>query len=53
MTQAWYQVLSLGFGYISAAIIVMVVLLSLRIRRRIEKLQKKSPQRKGFPRRRL
>ncbi len=30
MTQAWYQVLSLGFGYISAAIIVVVVLLSLR-----------------------
>ena len=30
MTQAWYQVLSLGFGYISAAIIMVVVLLSLR-----------------------
>lgn len=30
MTQAWYQVLSLGFGYISAAIIVIIVLLSLR-----------------------
>lgn len=30
MTQAWYQVLSLGFGYISAAIIAIVVLLSLR-----------------------
>ena len=30
MTQAWYQVLSLGFGYISAAIMVAVVLLSLR-----------------------
>ena len=30
MTQAWYQVLSLGFGYISAAIMVIVVLLSLR-----------------------
>ncbi|MBR3794544.1 MAG: FHA domain-containing protein [Clostridia bacterium] len=30
MTRAWYQVLSLGFGYISAAIIAAVVLLSLR-----------------------
>lgn len=30
MTQAWYQVLSLGFGYISAAIMVIVVLFSLR-----------------------
>lgn len=31
MTQAWYRVASLGFGYASAAIILLVVLLSLRV----------------------
>ena len=30
MTQAWFQVLSLCFGYISAAIIALIVLLSAR-----------------------
>ena len=30
MTQAWYQVLSMSFGYLGAAIIVLIVILSLR-----------------------
>ena len=30
MTQAWYQVVSMLFGYLSAAVIALVVLLSLR-----------------------
>lgn len=30
MTQAWYQVLSMLFGYVSAAIILLIVLLALR-----------------------
>ena len=30
MTQAWYQVASMGFGYLSAAIIALIVLLALR-----------------------
>ena len=30
MTSAWYQVLSMSFGYLSAAIIAAIVLLSLR-----------------------
>ncbi len=30
MTQAWYSVLSLLFGYVSAAVIVLIVLLSAR-----------------------
>ena len=30
MSQAWYQVLSICFGYLSAALIVLIVLLSVR-----------------------
>ena len=30
MTQAWYQVASMGFGYLSAVIIALIVLLALR-----------------------
>ena len=30
MTQAWYQVLSICFGYVSATVIVLIVLLSVR-----------------------
>ena len=30
MSQAWYQVLSICFGYLSAAIIALIVLLSMR-----------------------
>lgn len=30
MTQAWYQVASMGFGYLSAGIIALIVLLALR-----------------------
>ena len=28
MNQAWYQVASMGFGYLSAAIIALIVLLA-------------------------
>ena len=30
MTQSWYQVAAMGFGYLSAAIIAAIVLLALR-----------------------
>ncbi|MFQ9807362.1 MAG: hypothetical protein ACLR07_13615 [Christensenellales bacterium] len=30
MNQAWYQVASMGFGYLSAAIIALIVLLALK-----------------------
>ena len=28
MNQAWYQVISIAFGYLSTAIVVLIVLLS-------------------------
>lgn len=30
MNQAWYQVASMGFGYLSAAIIALIVLLAFK-----------------------
>ena len=30
MNQAWYQVISIAFGYLSVAIVVLIVLLSAR-----------------------
>lgn len=48
MTKAWYQVLSLSFGYMSAAAIVLVVLLALRKYLRDRRLLRRV--RKGLPR---
>ena len=48
MNQAWYQVLSLSFGYLSAAIAVVCVLLALRRYLRDRRLLRRV--RKGLPR---
>ena len=45
---AWYQVLSMGFGYISVAIILVIIILALRIwmqdRKRYRRVKKAFPQ---------
>ena len=54
MSQAWYQVLSICFGYLSAAIVVMIVMLSVRQylsdRALVRRIRRNLPQAGAFGR---